>query len=222
MKILIVEDEQDLARSIRQYLQNQNYLCEIASTVQQGREKIEYFDYDCILLDIMLPGGTGLQLLEELKRDKKTDGVIVISAKNSLEDKIYSLKSGADDYLSKPFHLAELSARVESVIRRRQLNGSNDIHFQDIKIDIQAKTVSIENGEINLTKTEYDLLLFLMMNKGKVISKNAIAEHLSGQSAMYLDNFDIIYAHVKNLKKKLGLQGNYIRTIYGTGYKLSE
>lgn len=222
MKILIVEDEQDLARSIRQYLQNQNYLCEIASTVQQGREKIEYFDYDCILLDIMLPGGSGLQLLEELKRDKKTDGVIVISAKNSLEDKIYSLKSGADDYLSKPFHLAELSARVESVIRRRQLNGSNDIHFQDIKIDIQAKTVSIENGEINLTKTEYDLLLFLMMNKGKVISKNAIAEHLSGQSAMYLDNFDIIYAHVKNLKKKLGLQGNYIRTIYGTGYKLSE
>ncbi|HEY0299110.1 MAG TPA: response regulator transcription factor [Arachidicoccus sp.] len=222
MKILIVEDEQDLAKSIQQYLQNENYLCEIAGTVQEGRVKIEDFDYDCILLDIMLPGGSGLDLLEELKRDKKMDGVIVISAKNSLEDRIYSLKSGADDYLSKPFHLAELSARVESVIRRRQLNGSNEIIFLDIKIDIQAKTVFVEDKEINLTKTEYDLLLFLITNKGRVISKNAIAEHLSGQSAMYLDNFDIIYAHVKNLKKKLSSMGNCIKTIYGTGYKLTE
>jgi len=222
MKILIIEDEDALAQSIQRYLQNENYRCEIAGNVNDGRAMIEDFDYDCILLDITLPGGSGLQLLEELKRDKKSDGVIIISAKNSLEDKIASLKLGADDYLTKPFHLAELSARIESVIRRRQLHGNNEIIFQDIKVNIQAKTVFIEDREISLTKTEYDLLLFLLMNKGKVISKNAIAEHLSGQSAMYLDNFDIIYAHVKNLKRKLLSMGNCIKTIYGTGYKLSE
>lgn len=222
MKILIIEDENELAQGIQRYLQNEHYRCEIAGNVNDGRAKMEDFDYDCILLDITLPGGSGLQLLEELKRDKKSDGVIIISAKNSVEDKIASLKLGADDYLTKPFHLAELSARVESVIRRRQLHGNNEIIFQDIKVNIQAKAVFIEEREIGLTKTEYDLLLFLLMNKGKVISKNAIAEHLSGQSAMYLDNFDIIYAHVKNLKRKLLSMGNCIKTIYGTGYKLSE
>ncbi|HEU0228551.1 MAG TPA: response regulator transcription factor [Arachidicoccus soli] len=221
MKILIVEDERGLAQSILQYLQKENYVCEIASNVQEGREKMEYFDYDCILLDIMLPGGSGLTLLEELKQDKKLDGVIIISAKNSLEDRIFSLKAGADDYLSKPFHLAELSARVQSVIRRRQLNGSNEISFQELKIDTLAKTVFVAEEEISLTKTEFDLLLFLVMNKGRVISKNAIAEHLSGQSAMYFDNFDIIYTHIKNLKKKLSSMGTSIKTVYGTGYKLS-
>lgn len=221
MKILIVEDEEALAESIQQYLQKENYQCEIASTVQEGREKMEYFDYDCILLDIILPGGSGLDLLEELKWDKKMDGVIIISAKNSLEDRIFSLKSGADDYLSKPFHLAELSARVQSVIRRRQLNGNNEIAFQDIKMDLQAKTVFVEEKKINLTKTEFELLLFLLMNKGRVISKNAIAEHLSGQSAMYFDNFDIIYTHIKNLKKKLSSMSECIKTVYGIGYKLS-
>lgn len=222
MKILIIEDEQSLAESIRQYLQKEDYLCEIAGTVQEGREKIEYFDYDCILLDITLPGGSGLQLLEELKQDGKQDGVIIISAKNSVEDKIASLKLGADDYLAKPFHLAELSARVESVIRRRYLQGKNEIVFQDLKIDIPAKAVFVEDTSVSLTKTEYDLLLFLLINKGKVVTKNAIAEHLTGESAMYIGNFDIIYTHVKNLKKKLSSMGSCIKTIYGTGYKLSE
>lgn len=222
MKILIIEDEQELAQGIRLYLQNENYRCEIAGNVKDGRAMIENFDYDCILLDITLPGGSGLQLLDELKRDKKSDGVIIISAKDSIEDKIASLRLGADDYLTKPFHLAELSARVESVIRRRQLHGNNEIFFMDIKVNIQAKAVYVEGNPVNLTKTEYDLLLFLLMNKGKVITKNAIAEHLSGQSAMYLGNFDIIYAHVKNLKRKLLSMGNCIKSIYGTGYKLSD
>lgn len=222
MKILIVEDEKELALGIKQYLQKEDYLCEIASSVQEGREKLESFDYDCILLDIMLPGGSGLDLLEELKQDKKLDGVIIISAKNSLEDRIFSLKSGADDYLSKPFHLAELSARVQSVIRRRQLNGNNEIVFQDLKINVPAKSVMVEGKEVSLTKTEFDLLLFLVMNKGRVISKTAIAEHLSGQSAMYFDNFDIIYTHIKNLKRKLSTMSECIKTIYGTGYKLTE
>ncbi|GAA4309168.1 response regulator transcription factor [Compostibacter hankyongensis] len=222
MKLLIIEDEQELAQSIREYLQKEDYRCEIAFTVQEGREKIECFDYDCILLDIMLPGGSGLDLLEELKKDKKMDGVIIISAKNSLEDRIFSLKSGADDYLAKPFHLAELSARVQSVIRRRHLQGSNEIFFHNLTIDVPAKTVIVEGKEINLTKTEFDLLLFLVTNKGRVISKNAIAEHLSGQSALYFDNYDIIYTHIKNLKRKLLSMGSHIKTIYGSGYKLSD
>lgn len=222
MKILIIEDEPDLAGSIRQYLQNERYLCEVVSNVQEGREKIEYFDYDCIVLDIMLPGGSGLTLLEELKRDKKQDGVIIVSAKDSVDDKVESLKLGADDYLAKPFHLAELSARIDSIIRRRLLNGSNEIIFGDIRADVSGKTAFVNEKEISLTKTEFDLLLFFLMNKGRVISKNAIAEHLSGASAIYLDNFDIIYSHVKNLKKKLGKAGRMIKSIYGTGYKLSE
>ena len=150
------------------------------------------------------------------------DGVIIISARNAVEDKITSLKLGADDYLSKPFHLAELSARIEAVIRRRYLDGVNEIVFQDLKIDTLARAAFVDGKDVSLTKTEYELLLFLFINRGRVITKNAIAEHLSGQSAMYLDNFDIIYAHVKNLKKKLLSMGNCIKTIYGTGYKFSE
>lgn len=219
---MIIEDEPDLAESIQQYLQQEHYLCEVATNVKEGREKIEYFDYDCIVLDIMLPGGSGLTLLEELKRDRKQDGVIIVSAKDTVDDKIESLKLGADDYLSKPFHLAELSARIESIIRRRQVQGSNEIHFGDIIADISGKAVYVNEKEVTLTKTEFDLLLFFLMNQRRVISKNAIAEHLSGAAAIYLDNFDIIYSHVKNLKKKLGKAGNAIKTIYGTGYKLSE
>lgn len=222
MKLLIVEDEKELALSIQEYLQKEDYVCEIASTMQEGREKIDYFDYDCILLDIMIPGGSGLRLLEELKEDKKLDGVIIISAKDSLEDRIFSLKAGADDYLSKPFHLSELSARVQSVIRRRQLNGNNEISFREIKIDIQGKAVFINDEEIFLTRTEFELLLFMVMNKGRVISKNAILEHLSKESMMYFDNFDIVYTHIKNLKKKLSSMSGCIKTIYGMGYKLSE
>ncbi len=222
MKILIVEDETHLAKSIRKYLQRENYLCEIASNIEEGRKMMDDFTYDCILLDINLPEGSGLNLLKELKQDQKMDGVIIISARNSVEDKITSLKLGADDYMSKPFHLAELSARIEAVIRRRYLNGASEIVFQHMKIDTHARAAFIDSKDVNLTKTEYELLLFLFINRGRVISKNAIAEHLSGQSAIYLDNFDIIYAHVKNLKRKLLSMGYCIKTIYGTGYKFSE
>jgi len=221
MKILIVEDETQLAKSIQQYLQRENYLCEIAMDITQGRQMIEDFAYDCILLDINLPEGSGLTLLKELKQDKKTDGVIIISARDALEDKILSLKQGADDYLAKPFHLAELSARVEAVIRRRYLQGESSLKFEDIIIDTLARSASVCGQQIQLTKTEFELLLFLMINKGRVITKNAIAEHLLGGSALYLDNYDIIYAHIKNLKKKLLSMGACIKTVYGTGYKFS-
>ncbi|MBK0382543.1 response regulator transcription factor [Pedobacter sp. SD-b] len=220
MKILIVEDEKDLAESMAKYLQNEDYFCEVATDIEEAREQISMFDYDCILLDIMLPKGSGLDLLEEIKKANKLDGVIIISAKDSVEDRIFSLKLGADDYLSKPFHLAELSARIQSVIRRRNFQGNNIIRYKEIKVDLSSKNIFVNNLEIDITKTEFALFLFLLNNKAKVVSKNAIAEHLSGQSALYFDNFDIIYTHIKNLKKKLGAAGDYIKTVYGTGYKI--
>lgn len=221
MKVLIIEDEQELANSIAEYLSDENYLCEYATTFHQALYKIETFDYDCILLDIMLPDGNGMKLLEELKQMKKQDGVIIISAKNSLEDKIEGLQIGADDYLTKPFHLAELSARVFSVIRRKQFDNSNIIQQNEIKINLISKLVFINDTEIILTKKEFDLLIYFIGNKNRVISKSTLAEHLSGDFADMMDNHDFVYTHIKNLKKKLADEGceNYLKTIYGTGYK---
>lgn len=221
MKILIIEDETELAKSIAEYLAQENYLCEFASTFSEAMEKIETFEYDCIILDIMLPGGSGLQILEALKNQNKQDGVIIVSAKNALEDKIKGLQLGADDYLTKPFHLSELMARIYSIIRRKQFGNSNIIKQNELEIDPLAKTVSINSQNINLTKKEFDLLLFFVGNKNRVISKSTLAEHISGDFADMLDNHDFVYAHVKNLKKKLTEAGcnSYLKTMYGTGYK---
>ena len=224
MKILIVEDEQELANDMAHYLSGENYLCEIVSTYDEAAQKIGIYTYDCILLDLMLPGGDGLQLLQLLKSQQVEDGVIIISAKNSIEDKVKGLTIGADDYLAKPFHHAELSARIHSVIRRKQFNNSNIILQNELAIDLLGKTVQVNNIPINLTKKEYDLLLFFIGNKNRVISKNALAEHLSGDVADMFDNHDFVYAHVKNLKKKLSEAGchNYLKTLYGTGYKWEQ
>lgn len=221
MKILIIEDEPELAKDIATYLSGENYLCEFASTFAQAIEKTGIYDYDCILLDLMLPDGDGLKILSALKELHKQDGVIIISAKNSIEDKVSGLQTGADDYLTKPFHLSELAARIYSVVRRKQFDNSNIISFNELKIDLLAKTVHVHAEEILLTKKEYDLLLFFLGNKNKVISKNALAEHLSGDFADMFDNHNFVYAHVKNLKKKLTEAGcyNYLKTMYGTGYK---
>jgi len=221
MKILIIEDETELAKSIAEYLSQEKYLCEFAETFSDAMLKIEMFQYDCIILDIMLPGGSGLKILEELKNQNKQDGVIIVSAKNALEDKITGLQLGADDYLTKPFHLSELMARIYSIIRRKQFGNSNIIKQNELKIDLLAKTVSINSQSINLTKKEFDLLLFFIGNKNRVISKSTLAEHLSGDFADMLDNHDFVYAHVKNLKKKLTEAGcnQYLKTVYGTGYK---
>ncbi|WP_312285670.1 response regulator transcription factor [Chryseobacterium gleum] len=221
MKILIVEDEAELAKSISEYLSGESYLCEHAVTFDEAMNKTEAFDYDCILLDIMLPDGNGLKILEELKKQQKQDGVIIISAKNALDDKIEGLKLGADDYLTKPFHLSELMARVYSVIRRKQFSSSNVVKQNELQIDLLAKTVTVNNETISLTKKEFDLLIYFIGNKNKVISKSTLAEHLSGDLADMLDNHDFVYAHVKNLKKKLydAGCGHYLKTVYGTGYK---
>jgi DNA-binding response OmpR family regulator len=221
MKILIIEDELELAKSIAEYLSEEKYLCEFAFTFAEAMDKIETFQYDCIVLDIMLPDGNGLKILEELKKQDKEDGVIIVSAKNSLDDRIYGLQMGADDYLTKPFHLSELMARIYSIIRRKQFNNSNTIKQNELQIDLLAKTVSINDQPINLTKKEFGLLIYFIGNKNKVISKSTLAEHLSGDFADMLDSHDFVYAHVKNLKKKLYDAGceHYLKTVYGTGYK---
>lgn len=221
MKILIIEDEEELAKAMATYLYEQQYLCEFASTLHDALDKIQLFQYDCILLDIGLPDGNGLRLLEELKKENKQDGVIIISAKNALDDKIAGLQLGADDYLTKPFHLSELAARIYSLMRRKQFNNSNILIINEIQIDLLAKTVFSNNTPVILTKKEFDLLMFFIGNKNRVISKSTLAEHLSGDIADMLDNHDFVYAHVKNLKKKLQDAGTspYIKTVYGTGYK---
>lgn len=221
MKILIVEDERELAADMVQYLSGEQYLCEVAYDYENAIERIDLYDYDCILLDLMLPGGSGLQILQHLKNQQKQDGVIIISAKNSIEDKVKGLQIGADDYLAKPFHLSELSARIFSLVRRKQFDNSNIVEQDGLKIDLLSKSVSVQGNQLQLTKKEFDLLLLFIGNKNKVISKNAVAEHLSGDLADMMDNHDFVYAHVKNLKKKLteANYGNHLTTIYGTGYK---
>jgi len=223
MKILLIEDEKELSKSIVAYLKEESYVCEVAPDFNTALERTESFDYDCILLDIGLPDGNGLQVLKELKSNKKADGVIIISAKNSINDRIAGLNMGADDYLSKPFHLSELSARVAAVIRRRHFDGNNLFIIKGLSIDTVAKTVSFKEKDIELTRKEYDLLLYLASNKNRVISKNAIAEHLSGDEADVFDSFDFIYSHIKNLKRKLVQAGfdDNIKSVYGMGYKFS-
>lgn len=196
-------------------------MCETAINFPQAMEKTELYDYDCILLDLMLPGGDGLKILEALRENKKQDGVVIISAKGSLDDKIKGLKIGADDYLTKPFHLPELAARIFSVIRRKSFDNTNVIIHHELEINILAKKVVVNRLLVSLTKKEFDLLLYFISNKNRVISKNALAEHILGDIADMLENYDIVYAHIKNLKKKLADAGcgNYLKTVYGSGYK---
>jgi DNA-binding response OmpR family regulator len=224
MKILIIEDEKQLSDSIAAYLRQEDYICDTADHFAIAMEKIECYTYDCILLDINLPGGSGLSILRELKANFKMDGVLMISARNSLDDKISGLKLGADDYLAKPFHLSELSARVGAIIRRKKFDGSNSIRFHEIIIDTQARLVLVNNKAVELTRKEYQLLLYFVVNKGRVISRNAIAEHLWGDDMDMADNYDFIYTHIKNLRKKINQlgSGDYIQSVYGVGYKFAE
>lgn len=222
MKILIIEDEEELSQSMATYLKGESYVCELAPDFKTAINKSEAFDYDCILLDISLPDGNGLSVLRELKANKRTDGIIIISAKNSIDDRIAGLNLGADDYLPKPFHFSELSARIAAVIRRRRFGGNSVLRAEEVTIDTFAKVVSVNDKSLDITRKEYDLLLYLVTNKNRVISKNAIAEHLSDAEVDTFDNFDFIYTHIKNLKKKLSQAGaiDRIKSVYGMGYKL--
>lgn len=224
MKLLIIEDERELSRNIRSYLEDENYLCECAYTFDEAMEKVRLYVYDCILLDLMLPGGNGLDILTVIRERDNRSAVIIISAKGSLDDKVKGIRIGADDYLPKPFHLPELSVRIYALIRRGQFDGNNTLMSNAVTIDLLSKEVAANGHPLILTRTEYDLLLFFIGNKNRVISKSALAEHLSGDLADMLDNQDFVYAHIKNLKNKLAAAEcpEYIKNVYGTGYKWIE
>lgn len=222
MKILIVEDDPSLREILRKTLEKERYIVEEAPNYLSAIEKTEDYSYDCILLDIMLPDGNGLNLLEELKKKHKKENIIIISAKDSLEDKVAGLDSGADDYLAKPFHLVELIARVKSVIRRNTQAGELYIEYGNIRIDPDSFSVSIHGQPLELNRKEYDILLFFIQRPERVINKITLAESVWGDHIDQVDNFDFIYAQVKNLRKKLSDAGATaeIKAIYGFGYKL--
>lgn len=224
MKILLIEDEKSLAESISDYLKGEDYICEWAKNFYEAEEKVGLYQYDCILVDISLPGGSGLDLVKQIKKLKTNAGIIIISAKNSVDDKIVGLDLGADDYVAKPFNLAELNSRIKSVLRRRNFEGSNEISFNEIKINPSNKIVTVNDKTLVLTKKEYDLLLFFVINKEKVITKESIAEHLWGDDMDMSDSFDFIYTHIKNLRKKIVDQGgnDYVKTVYGMGYRFGN
>ena len=218
----MIEDEQAMRESMVTSLQQEKYVVEAAADFNSAREKMEVYQYDCILLDIGLPGGNGLVLLEELKMQNNTEGVIIVSAKDSLEDKIKGLNLGADDYLAKPFHLAELNARVKSVLRRKKMDGNNYITCGNLKIDADKRMVWINEKELTLNRKEYDVLLYLVINKNRLVNKSALAQHVWGDYIDDANSFDFIYSQIKNLRKKL--KDNEaeveIQAVYGIGYKL--
>jgi len=221
MKILLVEDEPALAQSMAGYLREEGYLVEYAPTYGLALEKTALYQYDCILVDIMLPDGNGLDLIRHLKKQNSAAGLLIISAKNALDDRISGLDLGADDYLTKPFHLSELNARIKAILRRRQFAGNPEVVFAEIRVQTAEKQVFVHDQPIALTRKEYDLLLFFLANKNRVLTREAIAEHLWGDDADQMDSFDFIYSHIKNLRKKLTEQGaaDYLKAVYGVGYK---
>lgn len=224
MKILVIEDEPEMLDTIVQSLQQEQYLVETATDFFSAREKTGIYEYDCILLDITLPGGSGLEILRELKKEDKADGVIIISAKNSLDDKVTGLNLGADDYLVKPFHLAELHARVKSVLRRRKFKGSNIITINNVTVNPDMRTASVSEKELNLNRKEFDILLYLLTNKNRLVTRTALAEHVWGDHIDEADSFEFIYSQIKNLRKKLKDNNAEIeiQAIYGIGYKLTD
>ncbi|NEW81221.1 MAG: response regulator transcription factor [Mariniphaga sp.] len=220
MKILVIEDEKMLCETIVSYLEGEGYLCEHAGTVEMGTEKINLYEYDCMLLDIGLPDGNGLTLVRELKKCHPETGIIIISAKNSLDDKVIGLDLGADDYLTKPFHLSELNSRVKSLLRRRKFDGQKELIIDKIRILTEKRQVFVQDELLSVTKKEFDMLLFFISNPGRVLTKESIAEHLWGDFADSADSFDFVYSHIKNLRRKLLEKSgiDYFRNVYGTGY----
>ncbi len=224
MKVLVVEDEAEIRRTVVQYLSGSGYLVESVVNLREAEDKLAVFEYDCVLLDLMLPDGSGLDILKKIKANYPQTGVIILSAKDSINDKISGLDLGADDYLPKPFHLEELMARLKSIIRRRSFAGSNIVEFKELKIDVEARQVFVNNVDAQISGKEYDILLFFVTNKNKVISKNSIAEHVWGDYTERLDSIDFLYTHIKNLRKKLTAMGcgDYIKSIYSVGYKFAD
>jgi DNA-binding response OmpR family regulator len=221
MKVLLIEDNPELASTVKEFLTKEGYVCECGKNIKEAEGKLRSFEYDCIVLDIMLPDGSGLDLLERLRSEKIQTSVLIISAKNSLGDKVSGLELGADDYLTKPFHLPELNARLRAIYRRKNLNGDHIVTHNEIQLNTTTMEVRVNNTALDLTKKEFDLLLYFLINKNRVLTRQSIAEHLWGDYTDNLSNFDFVYQHVKNLRKKITAAngGDYIGTVYGLGYK---
>jgi len=222
MKILVVEDEPEMIEILTGALAKENAVVETASTFMDAIDKVTMYQYDCILLDINLPGGSGLQVLEQLRNLGKSDGVLIISARDALDDKIAGLDLGADDYLTKPFHISELMARVKSIVRRNQFNGKSAIELGNLLIHPEEREVISSGIQLQLNRKEYEILLYFVANKDRLIHKAALAEHVWGDHIDEADNFEFIYSQIKNLRKKLKDQnaGIEIQAVYGIGYKL--
>jgi DNA-binding response OmpR family regulator len=224
MKILIVEDEKELLNALVDSLTKEQFVIETASNFLTASEKLGIYEYDCVLLDIMLPGGSGLELLQELKQSGKSDNVIIISAKDSLDDKLSGLELGADDYLTKPFHIAELNARIRAVLRRKSLEGKNTVELNNVALDLNERQLTIQGENVPLNRKEFDILNYFLLNKNRLVTKTALAEHVWGDNIDQADNLDFIYYQIKNLRKKLQTfhAEIEIEAIYGIGYKLIE
>tara|TARA_R110002050_G_scaffold131371_4_gene253169 strand:- start:2581 stop:3258 length:678 start_codon:yes stop_codon:yes gene_type:complete len=224
VKILLIEDELQLLNNIKESLEKEDFLIETAMDFNKGLHKALIYDYDCILLDVMLPNGSGIDVLKELKKNGKSGNVIIISAKDSLDDKLLGLELGADDYLIKPFHLAELNARVKAVIRRKNLKGNNSLEFLNVTLNIDERKFTVDQNEIHLNRKEFDLLYYFLLNKNRLITKSALAEFVWGDNSDDSDNFDFVYYQIKNLRKKLTESQAHItiEAVYGVGYKLTE
>lgn len=225
MKVLIIEDEREIIESVSDFLENKQILIESACTLREALEKVNLYEYDCVVLDLCLPDGSGLEVIREMKKCSPDTGIIILSALDSLEDRLAGLDLGADDYLTKPFHLPELFARINSIIRRRHLQGHTDCVFQEIVIKPGSRQVFVNDSEIILTRKEYDLLFYLFINRERVLSKESIVEHLWGDfMGTEADSLDIVYSHLRNLRRKITTVGapDYIRNVYGIGYKFTE
>lgn len=224
MKLLIVEDDASLREIMSRALRGEGYIVETASNYLEAEDKIAGYSYDCIMLDIMLPDGNGLRLLEHIKSLGKADRVIIISAKDSIDDKVEGLNLGADDYLAKPFYMAELSARIKSVLRRGATAVNNVMTAGNISLDVQERSVKVADNYLPLLKKEFDILLYFLQHPNHIVDKALLAEAVWGDHIDMADNFSFVYAQVKNLRKKLSEAGASmnIKAVYGFGYKLAE
>ena len=224
MKILILEDNITLAADMQQFLKENGFIVELAATLDEASRKVNDYQYDLIIVDIGLPDGNGLDLVREIKKQELDSGILIVTAKNALEDKVLGLDLGADDYITKPFHKTELHARIRSILRRNKFNRSQFLKIDNLKVDTLASIAYINEIELNLTKKEYDLLVYFMYNPNRVLTKESIAEHLWGDHIDEADSYDFLYNHIKNLRKKILQAGgkNYIRAMYGMGYKFSD
>ena len=224
MNVLIVEDEQDLADSISGYLREQQFFCEVATTQNQAVDRCIDKNYEVVILDLNLPDGNGLEFLDWLMKDQSETVVIIVSARNSLDDRLNGLDLGADDYITKPFHLAELNARINAQLRRKFKNEGDKINFEELELDVQSHVATVNGQPLDLTAREFDLFHFLMINRNKVVTKKSLASHLWKDNLNIDDNYELIYTYMKNLRKKISDLGgrDYVKSIYGVGYKFGD